>query len=91
VEDLLTLLLALAGFAVAILVAARFGRADPAEVPGRQPLDTGPAEPCWTEEIKRDGRYLYARSQCVHDNLMELDARAARGDFPVRELNEPPG
>ena len=54
---------------------------------GRQPLGTGPAEPCWTEEIGGDGRLRYARAHRPHDLLLELDSRAARGDFPVGELN----
>ena len=46
-------------------------------------LDTGPAQACWTEEIGRDGVYAFARAQCPNDALMELDARARRGDFPI--------
>ena len=45
-------------------------------------IDTGPGAPCWTEEIGRDDRYVYARSECVDDALMELDDRARRGAFP---------
>ena len=53
----------------------------------RRQLDTGPAEPCWTEEIGRDERLVLARAHCPHDLLMELDARAARWDFPAGELH----
>jgi hypothetical protein len=55
----------------------------PPEFEWRVPLDTGPAEPCWTETIASDGRFAYAREGCVHDLLMELDARANRGDYPI--------
>ena len=43
-----------------------------------------PLEPCWTEEIGHDGRYRYGRARCVNDDLMDVDARAARGEdqFP---------
>jgi hypothetical protein len=46
--------------------------------------DIGPPEPCWTDEIARDGRYSYSRGQCVKDQLIDMDRRAARGEFPVR-------
>jgi hypothetical protein len=42
-----------------------------------------PQEPCWTEAIARDGWRSFERSECVDDVLMRMDARAARGDFPV--------
>lgn len=51
-----------------------------------QPLDTGPVEPCWSEEIGRAGPYRLGRAHCPHALLMELDARAARGDFPVPRM-----
>lgn len=61
----------------------------PAPVAGAiQPLDTGAAEPCWSEELGRDGRYRLARAHCPHALLMELDARAACGDFPVPKWYE---
>lgn len=53
----------------------------------RQLLDTGPQEPCWTEEIGRDGGFIYARSQCPDDLLMELDERAGRNDFPIPNIS----
>jgi hypothetical protein len=87
VQDVLTILFAFAGAAAAALIIARFSRADPAELLGRRPLDTGPGEPCWTEEIGREGALSLGRGQCVDDMLMELDRRAARGEFPVGELN----
>jgi hypothetical protein len=42
---------------------------------------TGPQEPCWTEEVASDGRHLYGRSGCFHEELAEMDARARRGEF----------
>ena len=42
-----------------------------------------PLEPCWTEEIGHDGRYVYGRARCVNDDLMDVDARAARGEFQI--------
>jgi hypothetical protein len=44
---------------------------------------TALAEPCWTEDRGSDGRRGLARAECVNDALMEMDARAARGDFPI--------
>jgi hypothetical protein len=73
----------IAGFAAVVWVVAHACRTDPDVIPGRQPLDTGPAEPCWTEEIRRDGALSLARGECVKSMLMELDKRAARGDFPI--------
>jgi hypothetical protein len=69
-----------AGPAIALYfeLRARFGRrASPG--PDRPPR----AEPCWQETIGREGDRVHARSQCVDDVLMEMDARAARGDFPI--------
>jgi hypothetical protein len=43
----------------------------------------GPDEPCWAEPIESDERYRYSRGQCVNDELIEMDRRAARGDFPI--------
>ncbi len=80
---MLTILLSIAGVAAGFLLVALVGRPVSAWLRHKEPLDTGPAEPCWTEAIASDGRYRYARSQCVHDPLMELDARAARNDFPI--------
>ncbi|TMJ17314.1 MAG: hypothetical protein E6G92_13360 [Alphaproteobacteria bacterium] len=87
---MLELLAILAGVAVFPLgLGLMWMRLEPAPAePGRQLLDTGPAEPCWTEEVGRDGALSLRRGECVHDMLIELDARAARGDFPVKELNE---
>ena len=42
-----------------------------------------PLQPCWTEEIGHDGRYFYGRAQCANDDLMEMDVRAARGDYQI--------
>ena len=85
-------LLGFVGFGISLYLSARlFDEAgyDP-EVLAQDPrstrglIDTGPRpEPCWTEEIGRDGRNVYARAQCPSDLLMELDARAERWDYPV--------
>ena len=45
-----------------------------------------PLEPCWTEEIGHDGRYRYGRACCVDDDLMDVDARAARGVYQMPHL-----
>ena len=74
---------AIAGFAAVVWLVAHACRTDPEIIPGRQPLDTGPAAPCWTEEIRRDGALSLGRGEFVSDMLMELDKRAARGDFPI--------
>jgi hypothetical protein len=79
---LLLFLLGLAIFPVGLILMWRDVRPAP-RLPARAPLDTGPAEPCWTEAIGSDGRYSYARAHCPNDLLMEMDARAARGDFPI--------
>ena len=42
-----------------------------------------PLEPCWTEEIGHDGRYRYGRACCVNDDLMDVDARAAKGVYQI--------
>ena len=84
--ELLAILAGVAFFPVGLGLMWRCVRPAPGRA-GRQPLDTGPAEPCWTEEIGRDGRHVLARAHCPHDLLLELDARAARGDFPVAHLN----
>ena len=86
--DLLAILAVFLSFAPCMALAHAFLRLPP--LPGsnwRAPLDTGPEEPCWTEEIVSDGRYLYARSHCPHDLLMELDERARRGDYPVPNVD----
>ena len=44
-----------------------------------------PQEPCWTEEIGRDANLVYGRTECVHDALMDLDRRAAAGEFAPRD------
>ncbi len=77
----LALVLAGAAAAAALLVWAR--RVDAAELIRPRRPDPGPADPCWTEEIGREGELRYCRGQCVDDLLMETDARAARGEFPV--------
>ena len=74
-----------AAFAAAWLGLTMAGRG--ASEPFRDSIDTGPFEPCWTEAIESDGRYRYSRGQCVNDLLMELDARARRGDFPLPQLD----
>ena len=33
--------------------------------------------------IARSGGLSYGRGQCVNDALMQMDARAARRDFPI--------
>ena len=90
--ELISILIGIAAFAGTLrLCISLFGQmpADPelrALIAGaaRQFHDTGPgAEPCWSEEIARDGRFTYARAQCPNDLLMELDARAHRRDFPI--------
>ena len=80
--DLLAVLLSFAGFPAFFVLARKLDRLLAAAPERSMPIDTGPVEPCWTEEIASDGRFLHARSQCVDDLLMELDARARRGDFP---------
>ena len=78
------LLVALGAFAPLPLLAREFFRLAPEpRFDWRGPVDTGPAEPCWTEEIAADGRYSYARSHCPHDLLMEMDDRARRDDYPI--------
>ena len=89
--ELLSVLTGFAGFVAVLLLRLRlFGQkpADPVlrsviSSEARLILEAGPLEPCWTETIVSDGRYVYARSQCPNLLLMELDARAARGDFPI--------
>jgi hypothetical protein len=97
VVELLELLLTFAGFAAGILLWAWLFKAPPADeafrevIAGRprQYIDTGPTfEPCWTEELGRGRQLIYARSLCVNDPLIELDARAARGDFPIPRSQE---
>lgn len=67
----------LAGPAIALLVELR-GRASSGRE--RPPRD---GEPCWTELLGQEGCRTFARGQCVDDVLMEMDARAARGEFPI--------
>jgi hypothetical protein len=57
----------------------------------RAPLDTGPDEPCWNEELRSDGRFHFVRSQCVHDCLMELDRRALFDAYPALQLTRNSG
>jgi hypothetical protein len=85
-RDVIELILIIAGIAVfPVGLGFLWLSIGPAPRPaiGRQPIDTGPAEPCWSEEIGGDGRYRLARRHCPHALLMEMDARAARGDFPI--------
>jgi hypothetical protein len=51
---------------------------------GRRPLSAEPLEPGWTEAMFTDGRYIYGRAFSVHDSLMELDALARLGEYPIR-------
>ena len=78
-----SLLIFLSALLVCWLLARRIMRIPPPVFDRPAPLDTGPVEPCWTEEIASDGRFRYGRSQCVNAPLIELDARAQRRDFPI--------
>jgi hypothetical protein len=80
--DLLAILLSFAAFPACLLLARSLNRFLPAEQEWSVPIDTGSLEPCWTEEIISDGRFHYARSQCVNDLLMEFDERARRANYP---------
>ncbi len=66
------------GAAVFAFLVWRWRWADPraaAEIlrgPDRTP---GSHEPCWTEQVKSDGRYSYGRYGCFHEELREADAR----------------
>lgn len=44
-----------------------------------------PQEPCWTEELRREDGLVYGRGHCVHDALIDLDRRAAAGEFAARD------
>lgn len=72
---------------VVVWAIARSDGIDPDTLIGRQALDTGPGEPCWSEEIRREGPLSLGRGQCVNEALLELDKRAARGDFPVPNMS----
>jgi hypothetical protein len=48
-----------------------------------KPDRAAPDESGWTETIASDDRHSYGRSHCVNDALMEMDARARSGDFPL--------
>ena len=48
---------------------------------GTNQHSTAPFEPCWTEEIGRDGGHIYGQSHCVDDDLMDADAQAGRDEF----------
>ena len=80
--ELLAILACFAALPACFLLARWFERFLPAPPDLNEPFYLGPSEPCWTEEIVSDGRYTYARRECVNDVLMELDARARRGDPP---------
>ena len=83
--ELLALLMVPLSFAPCLYLARALSRLPPSPAfESRPPLETGSAEPCWTEAIISDGRYRYARSECVDDLLMELDARAKREEFWIR-------
>ena len=69
--------------ALPALVLIRLVRVDPDAFYARGPIDTGPYTPCWTETIRSEGGLILGRAECVNDVLMEMDARAARGDFPI--------
>ena len=45
--------------------------------------EAAPDEPCWTETIASGSRHSHGRSHCLNDELMEMDARARSGDFPI--------
>jgi hypothetical protein len=81
--DALPVLLLMLGIFMPVLAAACFRRADPAPLFGRDPIDTGPSQPCWTETIRREGGLILGRGECVNDMLMEMDKRASRRDFPI--------
>ena len=83
--ELLAILMVLLSFGTCLYLARALSRLPPAPAfELRPPLDTGPAEPCWTEEIPSDGRFRYARSHCDHDLLMERDSRARVRDFSIQ-------
>lgn len=83
--ELLALLMVLLSFGPCLYLARALSRLPPGPaLESRPPLDTGPAEPCCTEEIISDDRFRYARSHGEHDMLMELDARARVNDFPIQ-------
>ena len=86
--ELLAILVLLAPGAVLHLAAVVLASGPSPVLAWRAPLDTGPAAPCWTEAMPSDGRFRYARSECVHDMLMELDALAAVGEFPITKRYE---
>jgi hypothetical protein len=73
--------LGFAGVSAGLLLVAR--RTD-ARVARAAPDQVAPVEPCWVEAIADDGRYSYGRSHCVNDELMDMDARARRGDHPFQ-------
>jgi hypothetical protein len=79
--DLETILLFALG-AAAVLIILRWRRID-AFTFGTNYHCPSPLEPCWTEEIGHDGRYSYGRACCVDDDLMDVDARAARGVYQM--------
>jgi hypothetical protein len=70
----------MAGPAIALLFELR-GRAPAGRE--RPPRD---GEPCWMELLGEEGGRTLARGQCVDDVLMEMDARAARGEFPIPRI-----
>ena len=85
---LLALLMSLAILPACVVMVRAIMRLPPPTFDGRYPIDSGPGEPCWTEGIPSDDRFRYGRSHCVHDLLMEMDARADRGDFPIPKIYE---
>jgi hypothetical protein len=42
-----------------------------------------PIEPCWTDEIGREGGLSFGRGQCFNATLMSVDRRTARGEYPA--------
>ena len=76
------IVLAYAAFPLCLGLGRAIDKLMPFESRVSKRIDTGPDEPCWTEEIGSDDRYLYARSQCVNEELIEMDARMRRGDYP---------
>lgn len=75
IEIGMTLATIAAGFAFGICLAFRLGRRRWGWRERSKPMRSLPREPCWTEAIASDGRYLYGRAQCVNDELIDIDKR----------------
>jgi hypothetical protein len=82
VLELLAIFGSFAAFPACFVLARWLERFLPAPPKLNEPFYVGGIEPCWTEAIVSDGRFNYARRECINDVLMELDARAQRGDPP---------